>query len=178
MHFSFWEKTGFAVLIAAWVLWGSDQIGDMLVHADELAENAYKIEVADAGPAESVAAEEKVEVSAVSLLASASADGGAKVFKKCQACHSVEKGGANKVGPNLYNTVGGKIAGHDGFSYSGVLAEKGGQWTYEDLDQFLKSPKDYAPGTKMTFAGLRKASDRAEVILYLREYTDNPPPLP
>lgn len=178
MHFSFWEKTGFAVLIAAWVLWGSDQIGDMLVHADELAENAYKIEVADAGPTDSAPAEEKVEVSAVSLLASVSADAGAKVFKKCQACHSVEKGGANKVGPNLYNSVGGKIAGHDGFSYSDALAGKGGQWTYEELDHFLKSPKDYAPGTKMTFAGLKKASDRAEVILYLRDFTDNPPPLP
>ncbi len=178
MHFSFWEKTGFAVLIAAWVLWGSDQIGDMLVHADELAENAYKIEVADAGPAEGAAAEEKVEVSVVSLLASASVDSGAKVFKKCQACHSVEKGGANKVGPNLYNAVGGKIAMHDGFSYSGALAEKGGQWTYEELDHFLKSPRDYAPGTKMTFAGLKKASDRAAVILYMRENTDNPPPLP
>ena len=67
---------------------------------------------------------------------------------------------------------------HDGFSYSEALASKGGQWTYDDLDQFLKSPRDYAPGTKMTFAGLKKASDRAEVILYLRDHTDNPPPLP
>ncbi len=178
MHFSFWEKSGFAVLIAAWVIWGSNQIGNMLVHADELNENAYKIEVADAAPAEGAASEEKVEVSAISLLASASAGDGEKVFKKCQACHSIEKGGPNKVGPNLYNSVGGKQAAHDGFSYSDALAGIGKNWTYEELDSFLKSPKDYAPGTKMTFAGLKKPSDRAEVILYMREYTDNPPPLP
>lgn len=177
MHFSFWEKTGFALLVTAWVLWGSHKVGDMLVHADELSEDAYKIEVADSGGGGSEASKEP-EKSTMELLASASAEDGAKVFRKCGACHTAEKGGANKVGPNLYNVVGADL-GHVGdFAYSDAIKGKGETWTYENLDAFLASPRDFAPGTKMTFAGLKKASDRAEVILYLREHNDNPPPLP
>ncbi len=177
MHFSFWEKTGFALLIAAWVTWGSNQIGDMLVHADSLAENAYKIEVAESssdGPAK----EAEPEQSLGELLAAASPDDGARVFKKCASCHNAEAGAANKVGPNLYNTMGAQIASHDGFAYSDALKDVGGEWTFEQMDAFLESPRNFAPGTKMTFAGLRKASDRAKVILYLRQQSDNPIPLP
>ena len=98
MHFSFWEKSGFAVLMAAWVIWGSNQIGNMLVHADELQEDAYKIEVADSGGADKAAgAEQAPEESAIELLASASTDKGAKVFKKCAGCHTIEKGGATRL---------------------------------------------------------------------------------
>ena len=177
MHFSFWEKLGFALLVTAWVVWGSHKVGDILVHADELEENAYKIEVADSGGGDAQK-EKEPEKTAMELLATASAEDGAGVFRKCGACHTAEKGGANKVGPNLYNTMGGDIAHHSDFAYSDALAGKDGTWTYENLDKFLESPRDFAPGTKMTFAGLKKASDRAEVILYLREHTDNPPPLP
>lgn len=180
MHFSFWEKAGFAALIAAWVLWGSNQVGNMLVHADELAEDAYKVEVADAGGAggADAAASKEPEKTAVELLASASAEGGEKVFRKCAGCHDASKGGPNKVGPNLYNVVGAKIGSHDGYAYSDALAGLGGTWTYEELGKFLKDPRGYAPGNKMTFNGLKKASDRADVILYLRQQNDNPPPLP
>lgn len=179
MHFSFWEKTGFAVLMAAWVIWGSNQVGNMLVHADELEENAYKIEVADSGDSGGAAkAEKEPEQSAMDLLASASPDKGEKVFKKCAGCHTIEKGGADKVGPHLWGVLGRDIGGAGGFSYSDVLAGMGGAWDYEKMDAFLESPRDFASGTKMTFAGLRKASDRAAVILYLRQNNDNPPPLP
>lgn len=180
MHFSFWEKAGFAVLVTAWVVWGTHKVGDILVHADELQENAYKIEVADSGDAKGDAAGAAPEApeSAVVLLASASVDDGAKVFKKCAGCHSDDKGGATKVGPNLWNVVGADMGHHEGFAYSDALMAVGGKWTYEDLDHFLASPKAFAKGTKMTFAGLKKASDRAAVILYLRGQNDNPPPLP
>lgn len=179
MHFSFWEKSGFAVLMAAWVIWGSNQIGNMLVHADELQEDAYKIEVADSGGADKAAgAEQAPEESAIELLASASTDKGAKVFKKCAGCHTIEKGGADKVGPHLYGVIGREKGKVGGFAYSDTLAGMGGTWSYEDMDHFLKSPRDFVSGTKMTFAGLKKASDRAAVILYMRENTDNPPPLP
>lgn len=179
MHFSFWEKAGFAALIAAWVIWGSNQIGDMLVHADELSENAYKIEVAEAdASAGSGGDAAAVQESALDLLASASSEKGEKVFKKCIGCHTAEKGGAHKVGPNLWNVVGGKQAGASGYDYSGALAGLGGTWGYEELDKFLLKPRDYAKGNKMTFAGLKKASDRAAVILFLRDNNDNPPPLP
>lgn len=179
MHFSFWEKAGFAVLVTAWVVWGTHKVGDILVHADELHENAYKIEVADSGDAKAAeSAAPEVQESAIELLASASTDAGAKVFKKCAGCHSDDKGGANKVGPNLWNVVGADKGHHPDFAYSDALKGLGGKWTYEDLDHFLTSPKAFAKGTKMTFAGLKKASDRAAVILFLRSQNDNPPPLP
>lgn len=177
MHFSFWEKTGFAALIAAWVVWGSIQVGNALVKPNELAEHAYKIATEDSGQ-ETAAVEEVVEESITVLLASASTDAGAKAFRRCAACHTLEEGGANKVGPNLWGVVGAEKGVHAGYSYSEALLAIGGTWSYENLDAFLKSPRAYAPGNKMTFNGLRKASDRANIILYLREYSSNPPPLP
>jgi cytochrome c len=113
------------------------------------------------------------------LLASADPAAGEKVFGKCKACHNTEKGGANQVGPNLWNVIGSPIAHHEGYSYSQALAGKrGGTWTYEELNSYLTSPKAWAPGTKMTFAGLSKPEERANVIAYLRSKSDSPPPLP
>lgn len=179
MHFSFWEKSGFAALVAAWVVWGSIQVGNALVHPTELAENAYPIEVADTGSSGGAeAASAVVEESAIQLMASFDAAAGEKVFKKCAACHGVEEGGPNKVGPNLWGVVGANKGVHDGYAYSEALLAVGGTWSYENLDKFLTSPKNYAPGNKMTFPGLKKASDRAKVILYLRENSSNPLPLP
>ena len=177
MHFSFWEKSGFALLIAAWVVWGSNQIGNTLVHAEELAENAYKIEVADKGDGATEQAAAPVEESVLVLLASASIEKGEKAAKKCLGCHTLEKGGANKVGPNLWNILGRKKGASEGYAYSDALLSLGTTWSYENFNDFLKNPKEYAPGTKMSFA-LKKASDRANVILYLRDNSDNPLPLP
>jgi len=112
------------------------------------------------------------------LLASADIAAGEKVFKKCMACHTVDKGGADKIGPALYGVVGNDIASHGGFAYSGALTELPGNWTYAELNAFLYKPKDYAKGTKMTFAGLRKATDRAAIIAYLRAQDDAPEALP
>jgi cytochrome c len=113
------------------------------------------------------------------LLASADPTAGEKVFGKCKTCHNAEKGGANQIGPNLWNIVDAPIAHHEGYSYSAALAGKsGGKWTYEELNTYLTSPKSFAPGTKMTFAGLSKPEDRANVIAFLRSRSDSPPPLP
>ena len=112
------------------------------------------------------------------LLASASVEDGMKVAKKCAACHDFAKDGKNKIGPKLWNTVGAKRGSHEGFSYSNALLEKEGNWTYESLNAFLAKPKDYIPGTKMSFAGLKKTSERAELIAYLRTLADTPAPLP
>lgn len=110
------------------------------------------------------------------LLAEGSADAGEAVFAKCTSCHTVEQGGANGIGPNLYGVLGQPIGQHvAGFAYSSALAEKGGDWTYEDMSEWLASPRGFAPGTKMSFAGLSSMEDRANVILYMRENGGGPP---
>ncbi len=92
---------------------------------------------------------------------------GEQVFKRCVACHTIDKGGANGIGPNLHGVVGRAVAAHEGFSYSSALKAKGGAWDAAHLDRFLESPMKYAPGTRMAFAGVIDASDRKALILYL-----------
>lgn len=114
----------------------------------------------------------------VGLLASADLEKGKKVFKKCMSCHSADKDAPNKVGPALYGVVGNDIASKSGFSYSSAMGDVPGNWTYADLNMFLYKPKDYVKGTKMAFPGLKKATDRAAVIAYLRAQDDTPEALP
>ncbi len=178
MHFSFWEKLGFGVLVAAWVAFGSNFAGDMLIHAEQLDEPAYKVEVADADGGGAMEKEAAPDENALELLASVDLGKGEKVYKKCKACHSDEEGGANKVGPKLWDVVGRAKGSVDGFGYSEGLLAKGGDWSFEDLDHFLINPKGFIDGTKMSFAGLKKASDRAAVILYLHSLSASPKPLP
>lgn len=110
------------------------------------------------------------------LLASADVAAGEKVFAKCAACHTVNQGGANGIGPNLYATVGEEIGhGKAGFAFSEALKGKGGSWTFEALDHWLKSPREFAPGTKMTFAGLGNPADRANLIAWLNTQGSNLP---
>jgi cytochrome c len=116
------------------------------------------------------------------LLASADATKGEAVFKKCQACHSGEKGGPNKVGPDLWDIVDRPVAHHEGFAYSAGMKDfaKGGEekWTFDNLNHFLTSPKGFVKGTAMGFAGLKKDDERADLIAYLHTLSDNPVPLP
>lgn len=112
------------------------------------------------------------------LLASASVEKGANSAKKCLACHSFEKNGPNKVGPNLFGVLDRDKASHGGFNYSAAMKSKGGKWTFDDLNQFLANPKAFVAGTSMSFAGLPRDTERADVIDYLRTLADNPLPLP
>lgn len=110
------------------------------------------------------------------LLASADVAAGEKVFAKCAACHTVNQGGANGIGPNLWGTVGEPIGqGKGGFAFSDALKSKGGQWSFDNLDAWLKSPREFAPGTKMTFAGLGNPVDRANLIAWLNTQGSNLP---
>lgn len=112
-------------------------------------------------------------------LKDANADHGKALFaQQCFSCHTVDKGGANKVGPNQWNLVNRKKADEAGFAYSSALKEKGGTWTYEDLNHMIFKPQAFIKGTKMAFIGLPKEQDRADLIAYLRTMNDNPPPLP
>jgi cytochrome c len=167
-----------AILTAGIVGVGSAVFAGILYHPHELEEPVYLVEAAaDAGGGEAAPAAEAQPIGV--LLASASVESGEKASKKCAACHSFDKGGANKVGPNLWGIVNRPIAGHEGFSYSAALAEKKDQpWDYDHLNDFLLSPKTYAPGTKMSFAGISKDAERADVIAYLRSLADEPAPLP
>jgi cytochrome c len=132
-------------------------------------------EEAAGGKAEAPASAQPIEV----LLAKASVEKGQAAAKQCGACHTFEKGGPNRVGPNLYGIVGderGKDRG--GFNFSAAMKAKGGTWTFDELNKFLANPRGYIPGTNMTFAGLSRDEQRADVINYLRTLSDNPLPLP
>ncbi|CAN0594882.1 unnamed protein product, partial [Laminaria digitata] len=129
---------------------------------------------ASAAPA--AAAAPKVDFT--EMVANGDVERGKRVFNKCKSCHTVDKGGKNGIGPNMWNIVNAKKASHDGFKYSKALeAMADTTWTFDNLNDFLLKPRDYAKGTKMTFAGLRKDSDRANVIAYLRTLADTPAPL-
>lgn len=118
------------------------------------------------------------QTGAVPMIASADADDGKKIFLRCKACHTTDKGGKNRLGPNLWDVVGRDKAGVSGFKYSKALRALDGVWDYDSLDRYLENPRKAAPGTRMAFAGLRKPEQRAAVIAYLRTLSDNPAPLP
>lgn len=169
-----------AILTAGIIGVGSAVMSGILYHPHELEEPVYRVEAAaeeGAGAGEEAAAEEAQPIGV--LLAAASVESGEKAAKKCAACHSFEQGGANKVGPALWGIVNRPIAAHEGFSYSEALAAKKDQvWDYDHLSAFLANPKTYAPGTKMSFAGISKETELADVIAYLRSLAEQPAPLP
>jgi cytochrome c len=166
-----------AVLVAGIVAMLGGFVAKKLVHPEKLAEPAYNIEVAEvsAGPG----AAEPVAEPILAMIATADAARGEKIAKACAACHSFNKGGANGVGPNMWNTVGNKKHHAPGYAYSGALIEVGGdRWTYAELNKFLWKPKAYAKGTKMAYAGLRKPEDRAALLAWMRLQADSPTALP
>ena len=186
------NKIAGAALAAVLVTTVIGHLGNILVHPKSLQQNAYAVATAEARgtPTQEAATTQLAAASPAAvepigaLLASANPDAGKAVFKQCTACHTPDKGGKNAVGPNLWSIVGNPKGHHEGYSYSKAMqaaAEKGGDeavWTYDNLNAFLTSPKGYLPGTKMTFAALRKPEDRANVIAYLRTLADSPKPLP
>ena len=166
--------------VAGWVLGagivalGASIVSGQMYKAERPEKMGYPIEGVEVQNDGGAVAEQPIET----YLASADPALGAQVFKKCAACHNADQGGANQLGPNLWGVLG-KPHGHvPGFAYSDALKSKTGVWDWDSLNQWLKSPKAYAPGTKMTFAGLSKPEDRANVIAFLNKQSDGPLPLP
>jgi len=167
--------------IAGWVLFagivalGSSIVAGELFHSDRPKKMGYPIAgVVEEGEGGAAAAEQPIEA----YLAKADPAKGQQTFNKCMACHNADKGGANQLGPNLWDVLGEPIGQGKGFAFSDALSKKGGTWNWDNLSQWLTSPRAFAPGTKMTFAGLGDPQDRANVIAFLNSHSDAPKPLP
>ncbi len=168
-----------AILLITLLVIGIGKISDLAFHVDKPENSAYKVEIPETGSITVSNIDEAVEkVDIVALLALGDISHGEKVFKKCAACHLVNKGGENKIGPALYGVIGRKVASKEDYKYSKAMANYDKDWTFEEMNGYLKKPQSYIKGTKMAFAGLRKEKDRASVILYLNQNSDNPIPLP
>jgi len=166
------NKIAGAVLFTLLIYLGVRNLGDILFDVEAPNPDSYIVEGVETDDAAIASAEPEVEVPISELLLTASVDKGMKVAKKCAACHEFAQGAANKVGPALWGVVGRDIGSHAGFVYSGALSGLEGNWTAEKLNGFLENPKKYAEGTSMAFAGLRKPSDRADVIAYLQSLSN------
>lgn len=172
------NKVAAGVLLAGIIAMVIGIIGDVLVRPHPLAKPAYIVQNVEATPGAAPKAPEALPPVAP-LLASANAQHGGDLVKVCAACHTFQKGQPPAVGPNLYGVVAGPHAHEQGYSYSPAMEKlKGEPWSYEALNEFLAHPQQTVKGTKMTYAGIAKPQDRADVIAYLRSLSDNPPPLP
>ena len=165
-----------AIIVVFLVIFGIGKISDIVFHVEKPNTSAYKVEVSTASSSEGSSSDELVDITA--LLAMGNLDDAKKVWKKCSACHSIKKGGKNKIGPALYNVLGRNVAGLDNYKYSKALMGYGKTWTFEEMSGFLKKPQAYIKGTKMAFAGLKKEKDRASILLFMNQNSDNPLPLP
>ena len=169
-----------AVLLVALIIIGIGKLSNLIFYVEKPKTPGYVVEVekavSDSTQTKKDTAIKKVDISA--LMAMGDLSHGEKVFKKCAACHSIVKGGKNNIGPALYNVVNRKVGVVSDYTYSKALSKYEKNWTFEELNGYLIKPAKWIKGTKMAFAGLRKDKDRASVILYLNENSDNPIPLP
>ena len=164
------------VLVIILVL-GINKIVDAIFHVDKPEKSAYQVTAVTTTGTAKTSAENSESENIITLFASTSADEGAKVFKKCVACHSITKGGSNKIGPALWGVLGKQTGFVSDYKYSKGMAAYGKPWSFEEMNGFLTKPKDWIKGTKMSFAGLKNIKERAAVILYMNKNTDNPLPL-
>ena len=169
-----------AILLVALLIIGIGKISNIIFYVDKPETPGYVVEVEQVSTnnsqQKSDSVEEKIDISA--LMAMGDIATGEKVFKKCAACHSIVKGGKNNIGPALYNVVGRQVGSISDYKYSKALSNYNKEWTIEELNGYLIKPAKWIKGTKMAFAGLRKEKDRASVIMYLNQNSDNPKPLP
>ena len=166
-----------SIVFAVILVLGINKITDVIFYVEKPEKSAYQVEgittVASTASAETSSETGNI----MAIFASTSATEGEKVFKKCAACHSIAEGGKNKIGPALWGVLGRQAGSLPDYKYSKAMAEHGKKWSFEEMNGFLLKPKDWIKGTKMSYAGLKKEKDRAAVILYMNENTNNPLPL-
>ena len=168
-----------AVLLVALLVIGIGKLSNVIFYVEKPEKAGYEVEVQQASTSTTATATvEDKTVDIAALMALGDVNAGEKIFKKCAACHSINQGGANKIGPALYNVVGRKIGSVADYKYSNAFVEYGKEWNFEELNGFLTKPSKWIKGTKMAYAGLRKEEDRASMIKYLNQNSDNPLPLP
>jgi len=176
-----WNKIAGAVLGTLIFVLVINFATEALFEPEKPAKEAYHVEgvatTAAAGGATAAPVEETLPDWGT-VLPTADVAGGKAISARCEQCHDISKGGPNKIGPELYGVVMRPRATNPGFSYSSAMSASHDPWTYDNLFKFIKSPQSYVPGTKMTFAGLKSATDRINLIAFLRTQNDNPPPIP
>ena len=169
-----------SIVFAIILVLGINKVTDVIFYVEKPDKSAYQVAsvttVASTTSAETSSADSETE-NIMALFASTSAAEGAKVFKKCAACHNINEGGANKIGPALWGVLGRTAGSVPDYKYSKAMAAHGKNWSFEEMNGFLIKPKGWIKGTKMSFAGLKKAKERAAVILYMNENTNTPLPL-
>jgi len=166
-----------AVLVTVLLVFGIGKISDVIFKVEKPLVAGYKVEVKVASAAVTEGdSQNKIDIAA--LLALGNAEDGKKVFKKCAACHSINADGGNKIGPKLWNVMFRPVGSVTDYKYSKALSSYGKEWSWEEMNGFLIKPAKWIKGNKMGFAGLKKEEDRASVILYLNQNSDNPKPLP
>ena len=169
-----------SIVFAIILVLGINKVADVIFYIEKPEKSAYQ--VANVTTVASTTSSETSSVSSESgnimaLFASTSAAEGAKVFKKCAACHSIAEDGSNKIGPALWGVLGRSAGSIPDYKYSKAMAAHVKKWSFEEMNGFLIKPKDWIKGTKMSFAGLKKAKDRVSVILYMNENTNSPLPI-
>ena len=165
-----------AILMVALLVIGIGKVSDTIFHVEKPKTPGYVVDVDQVVAASTENVEEKIDITAFMTMGDVAS--GKKIFKKCTACHSINKDGANKIGPALYNVVGRQVGGVSNYKYSKALAEYKKTWTFDELNGFLIKPAKWIKGTKMAYAGLSSETDRASLIKYLNQNSDNPLPLP
>ena len=169
-----------AILLVGLLVIGIGKLSNIIFYVEKPKTPGYLVEMEQSVPTSNQMSSEiaEVKIDMATLMALGDLSTGEKVFKKCAACHSIVKSGKNNIGPALYNVVGRQVGIVSDYKYSKALSEYGKEWSFEELNGYLIKPAKWIKGTKMAFAGLRKEKDRASVIKYLNQNSDNPLPLP
>jgi cytochrome c len=174
------NKIVVSIILALGLYLGINKITDAIYYVEKPKKPSYQVEIENTVAKKTTSETNSLDVddkNIMALFASTNAAEGAKIFKKCAACHSIAQGGANKIGPALWGVLGRKAGSVSEYKYSKAMLAHGNTWSFDEMNNFLVKPKDWVKGTKMSFAGLKNANERAAVILYMNENSDNSLPL-